>query len=82
MGTRIRTMLADFGRMARKAGPYVVLEIVLPGGTLFALGLYLYRTGQLREVCDVRVIGRAAVRAFESTFDQLAFGLQPGDRTI
>jgi len=25
-------------------GPYVVLEILLPGGTLFALLLLLYRT--------------------------------------
>jgi hypothetical protein len=77
MGTKMRTMLADFGRLVQKAGPYVVLEIVLPGGTLFALGLYLYRTGQLRELCDVRVMGRAVVRAFEKTFDQLAFGFQP-----
>ncbi len=29
---------------ARRVGPYVVLEILLPGGTLFALLLLLYRT--------------------------------------
>jgi hypothetical protein len=27
----------------RKAGPYVALEILLPGGTLLALLLFLYR---------------------------------------
>jgi hypothetical protein len=27
-------------------GPYVVVEVVLPGGTLLALGLYLYRRRQ------------------------------------
>ena len=27
----------------RKLGPYVALEIVLPGGTLFAVLLFLYR---------------------------------------
>ena len=30
-------------RMLQKAGPYLVVEIVLPGGTLFALALALYR---------------------------------------
>ena len=28
-------------------GPYVIVEVVLPGGTLLALGLYLYRRKQL-----------------------------------
>ena len=32
---------------AHTLGPYIVLEIVLPGGTLFALLLCLYRRGQL-----------------------------------
>jgi hypothetical protein len=29
--------------LAQKAGPYLILEILLPGGTLFALILFLYR---------------------------------------
>ena len=33
---------------ARKLGPYLLLEIVLPGGTLFALLLFLYRNSSLR----------------------------------
>lgn len=28
---------------SRKLGPYVLLELLLPGGTLFALALFLYR---------------------------------------
>ena len=32
---------------ARKSGPYLLLEILLPGGMLFALLLFLYRRGQL-----------------------------------
>ena len=28
---------------ARKAGPYLLLEILLPGGTLWAFLLFLYR---------------------------------------
>ena len=29
--------------VARQASPYLVLELLLPGGTLFAILLYLYR---------------------------------------
>jgi hypothetical protein len=31
---------------ARKLGPYFLLELLLPGGTLFALALFLYRRSQ------------------------------------
>jgi hypothetical protein len=30
-------------RLLQKAGPYVALEIVLPGGTLVAVALFVYR---------------------------------------
>jgi len=30
-------------RVGQKAGPYLLLEMLLPGGTLFALLLFLYR---------------------------------------
>jgi hypothetical protein len=64
----------EVGRILQKAGPYVVLEIVLPGGTLFALLLYLHRTGQLRKVVPVaRLLARGAARACAA----LAFALQP-----
>lgn len=29
--------------VAQKLGPYLMLELFLPGGTLLAIGLYLYR---------------------------------------
>jgi hypothetical protein len=34
---------ARLGRYGRQAGPYLMLEALLPGGSLFALALYLYR---------------------------------------
>jgi hypothetical protein len=34
-------------RAARAIGPYMILELLLPGGTLFALLLYVYRSGAL-----------------------------------
>jgi hypothetical protein len=34
-------------RWLPRIGPYIVVEVVLPGGTLLALSLYLYRRRQL-----------------------------------
>ena len=46
--------LQALGRMAQRAGPYLLLEMVLPGGTLFALLLYLHQRGHLRSWSAVR----------------------------
>jgi hypothetical protein len=43
MDTTIFKSFKIFGAMLQKAGPYLLLEILLPGGTLFALLLFLYR---------------------------------------
>ena len=70
----LTTRMMDFARLLRQAGPYVVLEVVLPGGTLFALLLYLHRTGQLRKAAG---FARPMLRAAGQAFDQFAFVLQP-----
>jgi hypothetical protein len=44
---RVVVVLAALGRWAQKLGPYLMLEILLPGGTLFALLLFLYRSRKL-----------------------------------
>lgn len=67
MKTSIAARARELTRLIKRAGPYLVLEIVLPGGTLFALMLYLHRTGQLRK------IGHAA----EEAAGAIAFALQP-----
>ncbi len=69
-----KTAMSEVGRLLQKAGPYVVLEIVLPGGTLFALLLYLYRTGQLRKA---QGIGAALASGLVRTLGAVAFALQP-----
>ena len=33
-------------RIVRRFGPYLLLELLLPGGTILALTLYLYRRRQ------------------------------------
>ncbi len=64
-------------RLVREAGPYVLIELVLPGGTLIALVLYLYRKGHLRSLDDVRAAGKGVLRVAGRMFDQLALVWQP-----
>jgi hypothetical protein len=40
--------LKRLAHAARKAGPYVMIEVLLPGGTLIALLLWLSQRGRLR----------------------------------
>jgi hypothetical protein len=40
---RVLESLGVLQRAARSFGPYLMLEIVMPGGTLLALLLFLYR---------------------------------------
>ena len=48
---------------ARKLGPYVMLEILLPGGTLFALLLLLYQRRSRVDAFGARRSAMPAVRA-------------------
>jgi len=41
--TSVITSFKALALLLQKAGPYLLLEIVLPGGTIFALLLFLYR---------------------------------------
>jgi len=46
MSTAVVQSFKVFGNLLGKAGPYLLLELLLPGGTLFALILFLYRQRQ------------------------------------
>jgi len=35
--------MAALVKMVQRVGPYLVMAIVMPGGTFVALGLYFYR---------------------------------------
>ena len=41
----------------RKYGPYVAVELLLPGGTLVALALYFFREGVSIRQGAVRLLG-------------------------
>ena len=47
MNASLKDNLAVIMRQLKKAGPYLLLELLLPGGTLFALLLFLYRNPPL-----------------------------------
>src|SRR5262245_6168764 len=44
---KIKAALETLRRVARGFGPYLLLELLLPGGTLIAVLLFLYRNGGL-----------------------------------
>ena len=54
--------LQALGKLAQKAGPYLLLEMILPGGTLVALLLYLHQRGDLRWSAVRRLAGEVAAR--------------------
>jgi hypothetical protein len=60
-------MLRRFGQ---KLGPYLVLEILLPGGTLLALLLYLYQ----RRI-DIRTVASSASRAMTRALASVVEGV-------
>ena len=41
--TQMQRVIFILAAWARRVGPYLMLEILLPGGTLFALLLFLYQ---------------------------------------
>lgn len=41
--SRLAAWIARIGAILRQLGPYAAIEILLPGGTLMALLLWLYR---------------------------------------
>ena len=49
MKTSVLTSFKSLAILLQKAGPYLLLEILLPGGTLFALLLFVLRR---REALD------------------------------
>jgi len=61
-------------RAGRKLGPYLLLEILLPGGTFLALLLFLYRRNRLPAGTNApwtastlpRVLGRIAEQGVRS----------------
>ena len=67
-------MLRRFGQ---RLGPYLMLEILLPGGSLFALLLFLYRRRKLGIGRELPRPVQALLRAWASFVPQLSLVPQP-----
>jgi len=79
MGTNVVRNLRMLGQAVQKVGPYVLIELLLPGGTLIALVLYLYRSGKLRVGIEIALrIGTVIDRALDPVRDIVLF-VQPSD---
>lgn len=61
------TGLAILRQLAKKLGPYLILEILLPGGTLFALLLFAWQRSRPGGFDTIR----AAVMSIWSGVDRL-----------
>jgi hypothetical protein len=66
---RVMESLGLLRRVAQNFGPYLMLEIVMPGGTLLALLLFLYRRRKLEAGSVSRVV-IAMTRTLGSFVDQ------------
>jgi len=69
--------LRTLARLARAAGPYLLLEMILPGGTLFALALYLHRHGHLRFIGNAGRVASAVGETLGSELMVVSDALQP-----
>jgi hypothetical protein len=79
MGTNVVRNLKMVGQAAQKLGPYVLLELLLPGGTMIALLLYLYRNGHLKYGVEIVLrVGTAIDRALAPVRDIILLA-QPSD---
>ena len=57
-------------KVGQKAGPYLLLEMLLPGGTLFALLLFMYRRRKPGLVGGAEQAIAAAMRTLAGLFEQ------------
>jgi hypothetical protein len=77
---RFRTLIGQFELLRRcgaKLGPYVLLELLLPGGTLFALLLFLYQRWKLNAGSPPTRIGLASPPALVSPLGRSMAAKQP-----
>jgi hypothetical protein len=71
------TQLELLRRFAAKLGPYVLLEVLLPGGTLFALLLFLYQRWKVNAGSFATRIGLASPPALVSTVGRGILAMRP-----
>jgi len=61
----VMNQLNNARRLARKLGPYLIVELLLPGGTLLALLLFVCRDGRVDTAGIAARIGLAVAKALK-----------------
>ena len=74
---RVIDYLETFRRYGQRLGPYLMIEILLPGGSLFALMLFLYRRRKAGLGRATPRLAAALTRLWASLAPQAMFALQP-----
>ena len=74
---RVISRLGILRRIGQNWGPYLMLEILLPGGTLLAVLLFLYRRRKLNTRREAPRSATALPRALVSIGEQCNFVPQP-----
>jgi hypothetical protein len=74
---RVMDHLETLRRFGQRLGPYLMLEILLPGGSLFALLLFLYQRRKLGIGRELPRPVQAIMRAWASLVPQVSFVPQP-----
>lgn len=62
--------LHALSKLAQKAGPYLLLEMVLPGGTLIALLLFLHQRGHLEFLRGAREFAGGVGRSIANDLER------------
>ena len=73
----VMNRLGILRRLAQKLGPYLMLEMLLPGGTLLALLLFLYQRRKLNIGSVAQRTALAVARTLASIVEQRIFVLRP-----
>ena len=74
---RVIDHLETLRRYGQRLGPYLMLEILLPGGSLFALMLFLYQRRKNGSGRAIPSLVQATMRAWASLALRVSFALQP-----
>jgi hypothetical protein len=76
VGTAFVRGLRVLGNLLQKAGPYLLLEILLPGGTLLALLLFLHQRRRQFGTGDALGLSAVFARAVGQVRRQMANAVQ------
>jgi hypothetical protein len=63
--------LATLGWLLRKVGPYLAIEILMPGGTLIAIALFLYRRRNAAPDGTTLALRAFAIRVLEQVRERV-----------